>query len=227
MGWYKLKEIIATKCHRSSTLRQMELEHEERKFALVTPKNIAPRRRRRRPRYNKDVQGVRFTRHLTIGRDLIGVPEFHEDEEESVAEENNKGSRLKSMLKTISASAANRFRIRTTTTTSPNPKPPTTPELSQLILNPQVTYEQDGHSRLMALPWEVRQQIYHETIGGYLMQIRFEDAYRKMTHSRCKHTDIRTCERAGCKTSNNKQRGAPDQWGQVNLLAILQTCRVM
>lgn len=229
MNLSRLKGAIAAKCRRPSTPQQIGVEEENAQYqrrilASITPKNVAPRRSRRRKR--GCTRGVRFQRHLSIGRDTVGVPEFYEDEDDQeeqapIPEKNNKDSRLRSMIKTVLAPTANMLRIHTAAPISQTPEP------SQVIQKPQLTDNQSNSQFISKLPPETRQKIYRETIGGYMMYIRFQDAYRRLTHSRCRHIDIRRCELAMCKTKNNKQPGAPDHWGQVNLLALLKTCRIM
>lgn len=83
--------------------------------------------------------------------------------------------------------------------------------------------EQSG---LFKLPLEIRRQIYKEAIGKYKIHISFNQTYRKMGHQRCRHRDGLDCFKRHC-TVLHKQKGARDAWGQVDLLALLQTCRVM
>jgi hypothetical protein len=73
------------------------------------------------------------------------------------------------------------------------------------------------------LPEEIRRQIYGELISGYTFHIRYIEAYRRMGHTRCKTKLPDTCK---CLYYVRK-KGVPDEWGQADLLAPLQTCRRM
>jgi hypothetical protein len=73
------------------------------------------------------------------------------------------------------------------------------------------------------LPEEIRRQIYGELISGYTFHIRYIEAYRRMGHTRCKTKLPDTCK---CLYYVRK-KGVPDEWGQADLLAPLQTCRKM
>lgn len=91
---------------------------------------------------------------------------------------------------------------------------------------PKVTHLQQDSSFMTKLPYEVRQQIYRETIGGYVFHIYFVDAYRRMAHLRCKHQDPDRCEKKKCR-NKLKQKGAKDKWGQCDLIALFKSCRIM
>jgi hypothetical protein len=73
------------------------------------------------------------------------------------------------------------------------------------------------------LPEEIRRQVYGELISGYTFHIRYLEAYRRMGHARCKTKLPDTCN---CLYYVS-QKGVPDDWHQVDLLATLQTCRRM
>ncbi len=84
------------------------------------------------------------------------------------------------------------------------------------------TMSTQDQSFFFQLPWEIRQEIYHELLAGYNMRIIFIEAYRRMGHWRWKQE--------GCGSSQRimmKQKGAPDEWGVVDLLAVPQTCKLM
>jgi len=89
----------------------------------------------------------------------------------------------------------------------------------------KVTMGQE-QSSLFRLPLEIRRQIYEEAIGKYKIHITFNQTYRKMGHQRCRHATRKDCFNGQC-TVRHKQKGAKDAFGQVDLLALLQTCRVM
>jgi hypothetical protein len=88
----------------------------------------------------------------------------------------------------------------------------------------------DGQEKsgLFKLPFEIRRKIYEETLGGYVIHIYFMEAYRKMSHTRCKAGRFaqEICQGTLCRKVL-KLPGVPDQWGNANLLSLLQSCRRM
>lgn len=84
-------------------------------------------------------------------------------------------------------------------------------------------------SFLFKLPFEVRRQIWEETLGGYVFHIYFVQAYRRMSHTRCKTRLPEICKNddpiSGPCRQVFKVPGARDKWGHSNLLSILQSCR--
>lgn len=93
------------------------------------------------------------------------------------------------------------------------------------VVGVQATSRQE-QSMLLRLPLEIKRQIYKEAIGKYKIHISFNQAYRKMSHQRCKHSDSKDCFEAAC-IMGHKQRGAKDPYGQDDLLALLQSCRMV
>ena len=87
----------------------------------------------------------------------------------------------------------------------------------------RLTVEQRD-SPLSKLPPEVRRQVWEEVLGEYVFHIRFLEAYRKMGHVRCKTRYPEVCKERECRM-RSKIRGAEDEWGVVDLLALLRTCR--
>lgn len=81
-------------------------------------------------------------------------------------------------------------------------------------------------SPFFKLPFEIRRQIYQDILGGYVIHIRFLEAYRKMAHSRCNIRHPKTCTRDWCR-KNYKQEGASDPWKVKGLLDMLLSCRMM
>jgi hypothetical protein len=86
-------------------------------------------------------------------------------------------------------------------------------------------------SPLFKLPLEIRRQIWEDTLGGYVFHIYFVQAYRRMSHTRCKARSPEPCKGGDLSLSpcraNFKVLGARDQWGHSNLISILQCCRRM
>jgi hypothetical protein len=86
-------------------------------------------------------------------------------------------------------------------------------------------------SYLFKLPLEIRRQIWEETLGGYVFHIYFVQAYRRMSHTRCKTRLPAICKNddpiSGPCRQLFKVPGAPDKWGHSNILSILQSCRRM
>lgn len=81
-------------------------------------------------------------------------------------------------------------------------------------------------SLFFKLPLEIRRKIYGEVLGHHVIHIYFVEAYRKMSHTRCKLRFPDVCRRLECR-HNIKIRGAQDQWGNISLLPLLQSCRRM
>ena len=81
-------------------------------------------------------------------------------------------------------------------------------------------------SVLFKLPLEIRRQIYKQVIGQYKIHISFNQTYRKMDHKRCRHLGSVNCFDKHC-TMYHKQKGAKDIFGQVDLLALLKSCRMV
>jgi hypothetical protein len=79
-------------------------------------------------------------------------------------------------------------------------------------------------SSFFKLPLEIMRQIYEEAIGGYVFHIFSLEAYRRMSHTRCKTT--RFPEDCAFRRQS-KQPGAADEWGNISLLSLLTTCRRM
>lgn len=80
---------------------------------------------------------------------------------------------------------------------------------------------------LFRLPTEVRRLVWTEAVGGYLLHMRYVEAYKRMAFTRCKHEfgDV-ICDTERC-IELMKQTGAKDKWGNIELLSLLQTCRRM
>ena len=90
----------------------------------------------------------------------------------------------------------------------------------------QKTNWQD-QSMLFNLPLELRRQIYEEAIAGYTLHIFTLDAYRRMSHTRCKTANM-PAEPLPCQCAFvSRQPGAADQWGNISLLSLLMSCRRM
>jgi hypothetical protein len=86
------------------------------------------------------------------------------------------------------------------------------------------THWQDQSLFFRLLPLEIRQQVYEECIGGYTLHISTLDAYRRISHSRCKTTP----SPGSCPcTFLSRQPGVADEWGNTSLLHLLGTCRRM
>lgn len=85
--------------------------------------------------------------------------------------------------------------------------------------------EDQFQSPLFQLPLEVRRQIYEEVLGGYVIHIYFVQAYRRLSHIRCKDRSP-LCKGTTCRT-RHKVPGAKDPWGNISLLHMLQSCRRM
>jgi hypothetical protein len=99
----------------------------------------------------------------------------------------------------------------------------------------KTTTDEQANCGLFKLPYELRRQIFEEVVGGYMVHIYFMEKYLPMAHSRCKPAREGKCE---CPCFENglwrayqprvkKQKGALDEWGQCELLAISKTCRRM
>jgi hypothetical protein len=94
------------------------------------------------------------------------------------------------------------------------------------------TTDDQMQSMLFQLPLEIRRQIWEETMGGYVFHIYFVQAYRRMSHTRCKTREPEMCKgrdtppREPCRNTF-KVPGAKDAWGHSNLLSVLQSCRRM
>jgi hypothetical protein len=98
-------------------------------------------------------------------------------------------------------------------------------ELAELKRVPTVTLQQETSS-FFKLPFEIRQKIYEDVLGGYVIHIHFVQAYRRMSHTRCKSSTPAICDGKECR-ERFKVPGVPDEWGNVSLLALLLTCRRM
>ncbi|RFU34861.1 hypothetical protein B7463_g1482, partial [Scytalidium lignicola] len=83
--------------------------------------------------------------------------------------------------------------------------------------------EDQLESPLFKLPLEIRRQIYEEVLGGHVFHIYFVQAYRRLSHTRCKDRST-PCNGAVCR-SMVKIPGAKDDWGNISLLHMLQSCR--
>ena len=88
------------------------------------------------------------------------------------------------------------------------------------------TTEDQLDSPLFQLPAELRNQIWEEVLGGYVFHVHFVQTYRRMSHTRCKTHSPEICNGVPCRQIF-KVPGASDQWGHVELLSILQSCRRM
>lgn len=99
----------------------------------------------------------------------------------------------------------------------------------------KITTDEQANCSLYKLPYELRRQIFEEVVGGYMIHIYFMEKYLPMAHSRCKSEREGKCE---CRVFGKgqwrayqprvlKQKGAVDQWGQCDLLALSKTCRRM
>lgn len=85
--------------------------------------------------------------------------------------------------------------------------------------------ELQDQSPLFALPLEIRRQIYEDAIGGYILHIFTLDAYRRVSHARCKTASPSP---ASCScTLMSRQPGVADDWGNTNLLSLVMSCRRM
>jgi hypothetical protein len=81
------------------------------------------------------------------------------------------------------------------------------------------------NSAFFNLPLEIRKQIYEEAIGGYTLHIFTLDAYRRMSHTRCKGVSPTS---ASCQCPLlSRQPGVADEWGNICLLSLVMTCRRM
>ena len=117
----------------------------------------------------------------------------------------------------------------------PKPKPSTeelnlrekSEEIGVVKISKALTVtDRQEKSGLFKLPFEIRCSIYEELLGGHVIHIYFVEAYRRMSHTRCKHLSPEICRRIPCG-QRFKVPGAPDEWGNVGLLSILQSCRRM
>lgn len=86
--------------------------------------------------------------------------------------------------------------------------------------------DRQEESGIFKLPLEIRRKIYEEVVGGYVIHIYFVEAYRRMSHTRCKNRTPEVCRGIPCR-QNFKVKGACDKWGNVGLLPLLQSCRRM
>ncbi|KAH8667485.1 hypothetical protein BGZ60DRAFT_431719 [Tricladium varicosporioides] len=202
--------------HRPSTLRKIEQRRRDRNFERRTPRNLVPRYGRK----EIDESGLGLTSPLTIGRpieviypDVNDLKPVVEIEFKNEIEGKDKSRyRLSQFLEKTKNQIA-----KEEVTPMPTPKE---------LPTPKVTHLQQDSSFMTKLPYEIRQQIYRETIGGYVFHIYFVDAYRRMAHLRCKHQDPDRCEKRDCR-NRLKQQGAKDKWGQCDLMALLQSCRII
>jgi hypothetical protein len=81
------------------------------------------------------------------------------------------------------------------------------------------------NSAFFNLPLEIRKQIYEEAIGGYTLHIFTLDAYRRMSHTRCKGVSPTS---ASCQCPLlSRQPCVADEWGNICLLSLVMTCRRM
>jgi hypothetical protein len=179
--------------------------------------------RRRTPR----VLGPRLERHLTIGRD-VGVVggEGGEDGGEhgdgmvGVGVDvddigGNEGSKLKSLrgvfarsvkgVRVVKGKEKERARIEATREAT------------------KAKTDDQTQSLLFALPLEIRRQIWEDVVGGYTIHLNYIPVYKRFDHTRCK---MNTCIQDYCKLQI-KQEGARDEWGLVDLLALLSSCRMV
>jgi hypothetical protein len=88
-----------------------------------------------------------------------------------------------------------------------------------------VTHRQD-HTWLFRLPLEIRRKIYEEVLGGYVIHIYMVEAYRRMSHTRCKIRSPEVCRGRPCRQLF-RVKGVRDEWGNICLLSLLQSCRRM
>ena len=86
--------------------------------------------------------------------------------------------------------------------------------------------DRQEESGIFSLPLEIRRKIYEEVLGGYVIHIYFMEAYRRMSHTRCKNKAREVCRGMPCRQIF-KVKGACDEWGNVGLLPLLQSCRRM
>ncbi|KAF5875836.1 uncharacterized protein Bfra_002232 [Botrytis fragariae] len=84
--------------------------------------------------------------------------------------------------------------------------------------------QQDGSS-LCSLPREVRDIIWKEIMGGYLIHFIWLNAYRRFDIFRCKGVNGK-CIGPACQEIK-KGKGVKDHWGNVELLGHLLVCRKM
>ena len=111
--------------------------------------------------------------------------------------------------------------------TIPLPDPPQEPVMGDgMNGNRRLVQKTDdqSNSAFFKLPLEVRRQIYENVIGGYVFHIYFVEAYRKMAATRCRTHSPEICRLPHCRQSF-KVKGALDEWGQSDLLALPMTCR--
>jgi hypothetical protein len=80
-----------------------------------------------------------------------------------------------------------------------------------------------NQSRFFALPLEIRRQIYEDAMGGYTLHVFTIDAYRRMSHTRCK-TESPAPVSCSCSLVA-RQPGVPDEWGNSSLLSFVMSCR--
>jgi hypothetical protein len=91
------------------------------------------------------------------------------------------------------------------------------------MTRPPARTEQQAQSILFKLPLEVRTQIYEEAIGGYVFHPHYVQTYKRFGHVRCKG---KQCDGFDCR-QQTKQPGAKDEWGAIDLMALLKSCRRM
>ncbi|KUJ14462.1 uncharacterized protein LY89DRAFT_686934 [Mollisia scopiformis] len=117
------------------------------------------------------------------------------------------------------------------------PETPTKIEVTPEVGAPtniwKTTVDEQENCRLFKLPFELRRQIFEEVLGGYMIHIFFMENYLPMSHSRCKSEREGKCacqvfgkgQWKAYQPRTRKQKGAVDQWGQCELLALSKTCR--
>ncbi|KAF7922337.1 uncharacterized protein EAE97_011079 [Botrytis byssoidea] len=86
-----------------------------------------------------------------------------------------------------------------------------------LIWNGEV--DKQDKSSLYKLPREVRDLIWKEATGEYLVHLTWLEAYRRFDVSRCKGENG-NCIGSACQ-GVRKGKGAKDMWGNVDLLSYL------
>jgi len=84
--------------------------------------------------------------------------------------------------------------------------------------------DRQEESAIFKLPLEIRRKVYEDLLGGYVIHIYFVEAYRRMSHTRCKNRSPEVCRGMPCRQIF-KVKGASDAWGNVGLLPLLQSCR--
>ena len=167
--------------------------------------------------------GVRLERHLTIGRPVIvegmqrsvedgdgggvergawlGEKEGKRKEKEEVKRGGEEGVEKGKNIKVADVKVARLKKVLAVT-------------------------EQQENSVLFKLPLEIRRKIYEEVLSGYVIHVYFVEAYRRMSHTRCKSHTPDVCGDMLCRRLF-KVKGAKDAWGNVGLLSLLKSCRRM